>query len=81
MDANRSLLMSACEAEAYPKDLVYENDEHRPMLWLHLHQWVFIVAFKLLRDKGDSSRGRADVAEALSQIISGTAAIKVPNRQ
>jgi hypothetical protein len=59
VDADRSNLLQAGELELYPKDLVYEDDDDRKLLWLHIHQFIFIKAFHDLRKFGDSEKGRA----------------------
>lgn len=80
MDADRSLLLSAGEVETYPTNLIYENDEHRLKLWLHIRQWLFIQAFEFLRNQGDSDETREVVADAVSQLNHDEDLFKVPYR-
>ncbi|KAF2000126.1 hypothetical protein P154DRAFT_209565 [Amniculicola lignicola CBS 123094] len=50
MDANRSHLLDPTEGTAYSKDLLYENEEDRKMICLHLHQWICLKAFNTYRN-------------------------------
>ncbi|KAH7088144.1 hypothetical protein FB567DRAFT_579092 [Paraphoma chrysanthemicola] len=83
MDADRSLLLVAGSDVAYPKDLVYEDDDDRKMLWMHMHQWIFKRAFDELKKFGNSDDARkkalntlapATVDGAVQTAIHGSAA-------
>ncbi|KAL6711152.1 hypothetical protein ACN47E_005683 [Coniothyrium glycines] len=49
LDCHRTQLLQPGAEELYPKHLVYEEDEDRKLLWLHLHRWTFARAFTFLR--------------------------------
>jgi hypothetical protein len=67
MNTDRSLLVRATLGKPYAKDLEYENDEYRKLLWLRLHQWIFKKAFERLRTFGDTHTARAGILGATLQ--------------
>jgi hypothetical protein len=67
MDTDRSQLSRAKSGGLYAKDLRYEDDEDRKLLWLHLHQWIFARAFERLRTFGDTSAARTGMLGALQR--------------
>lgn len=80
MDANHSKLLGSNQDQIYENDLIYENDNDRNLLWLHLHQWVFAKAFDDLRRLGDTSEARVGALKALQEKLLGGATFVVPDR-
>ncbi|KAH6616727.1 hypothetical protein C7974DRAFT_416843 [Boeremia exigua] len=46
LDADRTKLIVPGTDENYPKDLIYEESADQKLLWMHLHRWIFLIAFK-----------------------------------
>jgi hypothetical protein len=80
MDADRSRLLVAGTNHQYPKALVYEDDEDRKLIWLHLHQWIFKRAFDELVKYGDTEKARERALDSLPLTTSDGAAWVVPDR-
>ena len=80
MDADRSKLLEPGTNDTYPKNLVYENDDDRKLLWLYLHRWIFAKAFSTLRECGGSDEVERGVVVALSHGSSSTISSSVPER-
>ncbi|CAO2648049.1 Nn.00g089710.m01.CDS01 [Neocucurbitaria sp. VM-36] len=80
MDADRSGLLKAGVDDTYMKDLVYEDDEDRKLLWLHLHRWIFAQAFSMLRKWGSSDEVKQGIVAALHHDPSPANTFKVPER-
>ncbi|KAJ4365969.1 hypothetical protein N0V95_000344 [Ascochyta clinopodiicola] len=49
LDADRSQLLVPGVEEEYPKDLFYEESEGQKLIWIHLHRWIFLMAFRNCR--------------------------------
>tara|TARA_R110002003_G_scaffold121_23_gene10834 strand:- start:445 stop:3300 length:2856 start_codon:yes stop_codon:yes gene_type:complete len=80
MDADRSRLLKPGTDHQYPKALVYEADEDRKLIWLHLHQWIFKRAFDELVKFGDTVEARERALDSLPLTSSDGAAWVVPDR-
>lgn len=66
MDADTSHLLEVGYHELYTKYIIYELDDDRKKLWLHLHQWIFILAFAHVRELGKGVKAKHTVNERLT---------------
>ncbi|KAF3036049.1 hypothetical protein E8E12_004651 [Didymella heteroderae] len=44
VDADRTKLLNPGTDTLYSKDLFYEEDDDRKVLWIYLHRWIFMIA-------------------------------------
>jgi hypothetical protein len=79
MDADRSRLLMPLEFKQYQKQLVYEDDDDRKLLWLHIHRWMFAKAFVVQKDKVDSREVRIVLLSRMRPINSHGSAFLVPD--
>jgi hypothetical protein len=70
MDTDRTRLLLPREYKQYQKQLVYEDDDDRQLLWLHFHRWIFAKAFVVLKDKVDSVEARFLILSRMRPINS-----------
>jgi hypothetical protein len=80
MDTDRTRLLLPREYKQYQKQLVYEDDDDRQLLWLHFHRWIFAKAFVVLKDKVDSVEARFLILSRMRPINSLGSAFLVPDR-
>ncbi|KAF1842117.1 uncharacterized protein K460DRAFT_420068 [Cucurbitaria berberidis CBS 394.84] len=80
MDADRTELLKPGVDDTYVKDLVYEDDEDRKLLWMNIHRWIFARSFKILRQSGSSVEVKQGMIAALNHDNSSPNIFRVPER-